>query len=32
MIRSNQQRFWTQSMALEDSAEVILEFLNLDED
>jgi hypothetical protein len=28
IIRPNQQRFWSQSMALEDASELILEILN----
>ena len=28
IVRPNQRRFWTQSMAIEDAAELILEILN----
>lgn len=28
MVRPNQRRFWSQSMALEDSSELIVEILN----
>lgn len=28
IIRSNQRRFWSQSMVLEDASELILEILN----
>jgi len=28
IIRPNQRRFWSQSMALEDASELILEILN----
>ncbi|MDR2556062.1 MAG: SAM-dependent methyltransferase [Fibromonadaceae bacterium] len=30
IIRPNQQRFWSQSMAMEDAAELIIEILNLE--
>ena len=28
IVRPNQKRFWTQSMAIEDASELILEILN----
>jgi len=31
IIRPNQRRFWSQSMAMEDAAELIIEILNLEE-
>ena len=30
IVRPNQRRFWTQSMAMEDASELILEILNED--
>ena len=32
IIRPNQRRFWSQSMALEDSSELIMEMLNGEHD
>lgn len=31
VIRPNQKRFWTESMAIEDATEIILEILNMEE-
>lgn len=31
IIRPNQKRFWTESMAMEDATEIILEILNMEE-
>ena len=31
IIRPNQKRFWTKSMALDDASEIIMEILNMED-